>query len=446
MSKALREQRAALWDANKKLNELAEKECRNFTAEEQQEWDKRDKEIDALKGRIERSERSEVLTAEMAAKADLPCAPANLRQNPERGIISPAEAVDMEIRVNNALRAWCMPNRATSECRQAAHDLKLDLSANELTFNFSTKAPRSLRLLQKQIEQRAQSVGTTTAGGFSVADEMMAQVEVSLLAFGGMREMSTVIRTATGADMPIPTVDDTGQVGAILAENTGVSNQDVTFGQVVLQAFKYSSKQVLVSVELMQDSAVNIAGLLGRLLGERIARILNTHFTTGTGTGQPRGCVTAAGTGVTGGAGVAGAFTADNLIDLMHSVDPAYRASPKCAWMMRDATIAAVRKLKDTTNQYLWQPGLQGGDPDRLLGFPVVVNQDVAAVALSAKSVIFGDFSKYWIRDTLPFTLLRLDERYADAHQVGFLAFGRFDGDTIDAGTDPMKVFVGNAA
>jgi len=267
-----------------------------------------------------------------------------------------------------------------------------------------------------------------------------------MLAFGGMRQVSTVLRTDTGGPLPIPTCNDTGNTGAILAENTTTTALDAVFAQLVLDAYKYSSRHILVSVELMQDSAINMDAFMGRILGERLGRITNTHYTTGTGSSQPNGVATASGLGVTGGAGVAGAFTYNNLVDLLHSVDPAYRVGGNVGWMMRDATVGAIRKLVDGQSRPLWEPSMQAGDPDRVMGYPIYINQDVAAVALSARSVLFGNFSKYLIRDVREIILLRLNERYADLHQVAFLAFMRTDGDLLDAGTDPVKHFIGNAA
>lgn len=444
----LREKRGKIITDARAMLEAADNDKRKLTPEESAKWDAMFADADAIKKDVDQREQLEAQEHELARtnRDQRPTAAYAETEVAENREVVNREMVNREM-VSNAIRAWAL--NGTDECRsddrKAAQTLGIDTSRKELTFRFNRRAPKNLRKFSQSIEERAQGVASGAAGLFTVADEVMSGIEISLLAFGGMREMATVIRTDTGADMPVPTVNDTGQVGVILAENTAVANQDVTFAQIVLQAYKYSSKQVLVSVELLQDSAVDIPALLGRLLGERIARILNTHFTTGTGTGQPNGIVTASSAGVTGGAGVVGVFTADNLIDLLHSLDPAYRG-PNTAWMMRDSSVATLHKLKETTNQYIWQPGLQAGQPDLLLGFPLIVNQDIAATALSAKSVIFGDISKYWIRDTLPFSLLRLDERYADLHQVGFLAFGRFDGDLIDSGTDPVKHFIGNAA
>jgi HK97 family phage major capsid protein len=332
----------------------------------------------------------------------------------------------------------------TGDDRALAERVGLNLMAKQLDIRFSVEPMRSLQD-RRTWEYRAQSVGTAAAGGYTVPDELMRAIEVALLTYGGMRQAATVIRTSTGAALPIPTVNDTTQSGVILAENTQVANQDVAFSQLVLEAYKYSSKQVLVSVELLQDSAVPLGQILGQLLGERIGRITNLHFTVGTGTGQPMGIVPAATVGFTAPTadGQVTAWKYASMISLEHSVDPAYRRN--ASFMMADSSLAKTKAIVDTTGRPLWAASLATGAPDTLLGYPVIINQDMAAMAAGAKSVLFGDISKYLIRDVLGVTLLRLEERYADFHQVAFLAFARHDGDLLNAGTNPVKVFV-NAA
>jgi HK97 family phage major capsid protein len=336
-----------------------------------------------------------------------------------------------------ALRGWLgfhSVNGASNEQRNAAQRSGLELGNNRLSFKLNAKAPRS------QTEARAQSL-SGSAGGYTVPQGFLNQLEASLLAFGGMREVATILRTAEGNDLPIPTVSDHSNVGAILAENTQVAEQDVTFGQITLKAYKYSSKLIRVSAELLQDSAIDLESFIGGALGERIARILNTHFTTGDNSSKPQGII-ASGAGVT--AASATAITYGELVDLQHSVDPAYRGNAK--FMMHDSTFKAIRKLLDGQNRPIFQPDITAASPGTLLGSPIVINQDCATIAASAKAVFFGDFSKYLIRDVQDFTLLRLEERYADYHQVGFVGFSRHDGRILDAGTDPIKHLVMAAA
>lgn len=282
--------------------------------------------------------------------------------------------------------------------------------------------------------RNAQSVGSGAGGGYSVPDEAMAPISEAMKAFGGMRAVATIVPTGSGADLPIPTSNDTGVSGEIITENSTHNDGDITFGQVVLQSFLYSSKVVKVSRQLLQDSSVDLNAYIGRQLGMRIGRIQNTHFTTGDGSSKPNGVVTASTLGKT--AAGAAAITYDELVDLMHSVDPAYQGNGR--WMLNFTTLGLVRKLKDSANMPVWAP-MANGMPDTLLGRPYVINQDMPAATTGLKSVLYGDFSNYHIRDAGNVILLRLEERYADALQVGFLAFLRSDGDLVNAGTNPVK-------
>jgi len=289
----------------------------------------------------------------------------------------------------------------------------------------------------------AQSVGTTTAGGFTVPDESMKAIEDAQLAHGGMRAVSQVVPTGTGADLPFPTSNDTGETGEIIAENTAQNEQDIVFGQLILQAYMYSSKIVLVSLQLLQDSSVNLDSFVFGKLGTRVARITNTHFTTGTGSSQPKGVVVGSTLGKTGAGGQTTTVIYDDLVDLEHSVDSVYRQGAN--WMFNDSTLKAIKKLKDGNGLPLWSAGLAVREPDTILGYKYQINNDVAVMAASAKSILFGNFSKYLIRDVTGTTVLRLTERYAEKLQVGFIAFSRHDGDLLDAGTNPIKHYI-NAA
>jgi len=293
----------------------------------------------------------------------------------------------------------------------------------------------------------AQSVGTTTAGGFTVPQDsrFMSLVESSLVEFGGMRQASTVVPTDNGQAMPVPTDNDSAQTGELVAENGATDAQDVVFGQVVFDAWMYSSKRVLSSIQLLQDTAVDIEAFIARKLGERISRIQNTHFTTGDASSKPNGVVTAAALGRTGATGSTTDVKYVDLIELEHSVDPGYRRSSGARWMMNDASLSVIKQIVDGNSRPLFMPGLAVGAPDTILGYPYVVNNDLATMAANAKSILFGDFSKYWIRDVRGFTLLRLTELYAANLQVGFLGFTRSDGDLLDAGIKPVKWYANSA-
>jgi len=340
-----------------------------------------------------------------------------------------------------ALSAWAKRGRAasaiTEEESRAADRIGFDPAAPEfevpLLDNRQYAKWRALQL-------RAMST-SATAGGDTIPEGFLPEWEFAQLAFGGVRQVARVIRTATGNALPIPTTDDTTNTGELLAENTGAAEQDVATGAVTLNAYKYSSKLVKVSVELLQDSAFDVPSELGRLLGERIARITNTHFTTGTGSAQPNGVVTAGAEGVDIGS-YAGGVSGDDILTLIHSVDPSYRNA--ASFMLNDSTLLIVRKIKDDSGgtgvgNYLWQAGLESGSPGTIAGHPYTVNQDVADGATSAKFMLFGDFGKYIVRDAAGIRFRRLTERYAEADQEAFVAFSRHDGDLLNAGVNPIK-------
>jgi len=296
----------------------------------------------------------------------------------------------------------------------------------------------------------AMSTTTTTEGGYTTALEYQRSVEKALKEFGGMRECATVFQTATGMQMQFPTGDATSEVGEIVGQNSAVSGADTTFGLVTLDVYKYSSKKIALPFELLQDSFIDIEAYIREVLQMRLGRIHNAHFTTGTGTAQPRGVVTAASSGKVGTTGQTATVTYDDLVDLEHSVDPAYRRMPGVGFMMNDASVKVVRKIKDSQGRPIFVPGYEqgnpGGAPDRLLNRPIFVNQDVATMAANAKSILFGAFSKYRIRDVMDLTLFRMtDSAFTLNGQVGFVAFMRSGGNLIDVSGATVKYYQNSA-
>jgi HK97 family phage major capsid protein len=256
--------------------------------------------------------------------------------------------------------------------------------------------------------------------------------------------VSRFLRASSGQPLQWPTADDTGNVGAILAENTAAPTQDITFGTKTLSAFMYTSKMVKVSYQLLNDSAFDLGAWLPDKFAQRIGRAINAHFTNGTGGGtQPTGMIPNLTTGKVGATGQTLTVTYDDIIDLIHSIDPAYRNGGG-SFMMADSTLKAVRKLKDTQGRPLWEPSLQQNTPSSLVGYPILINQDMPVMAANAKSIAFGNFREaYVIRQVQGVQLKRFDERFADALQVGFLSFARYDGTTDDL--NAAKLYVNSA-
>jgi len=291
-------------------------------------------------------------------------------------------------------------------------------------------------------ERRDLTKGTATDGQELVASSFRAQLYEHLINTASIRRAgATVLTTDKGEDLLIPKTTSYSSA-SIVAEAGSIGESDPQFGQVSLGAYKYAFI-VDVSSELLTDSAIDLQSFLARQGGRALGLGASVHNITGNGSTQPQGIASVATVGKTGATSVSGAFTGDDLIDLYYSVIEPYRVN--ASWMMRDATLAAARKLKDTnTGQYLWQPGLQAGEPGQLLGRPVFAEQNVAAVATTARSVLFGDFSTYFIRDVSGVRVERSDHARWDTDMASFRFILRTDGDLVDT-TGAVKAFVGGA-
>ena len=290
-----------------------------------------------------------------------------------------------------------------------------------------------------RLPQGAMSTSTPAEGGYTVATEYFRQLTEAMKAFGGIRSVATIIQTGTGAQMNFPTADATSEEGEIVGQNTAVTLGETAFGNLALDVYKYTSKKIALPFELIQDSMFDIEGYINALLTLRIGRITSKHFTIGDGSSKPYGIVAGASAGKVGATGQTATVTYDDLVDLEHSVDPIYRASPRCGWMMHDGSLKVIRKIKDDQGRPVFVPGYEqgnpGGAPDRLLGKPITISQEMATMAANAKSILFGDFSRYIIREVMDLTLFRMaDSNFILNGQIGFVAFNRQGGRLIDVG------------
>lgn len=284
------------------------------------------------------------------------------------------------------------------------------------------------------------------SGGFAVGETFLSQLELAMLYYGPMLQSSDIIRTASGEPLHWPTGNDTMNTGVILPEIAPVVTADPTFGRVSWGAFKFSSKEILVSFELLQDSLFSLEPVLAEMLGIRLGRIQNTKFTTGVGGIEPTGIVTAASLGATTAA--ANAITFDELINLEHSIDISRRGGNGTGYMFHDNILLALRKLKDLEGRYFWQagnapPGASGantGVPDSLNTWPYWINNDMAStIATTNKTILFGQLRQYKIRRVGSMRMIRLNELHAENDEVAFLAFDRADGNLLNAGDNPVK-------
>jgi len=442
--KELREQRAAILPRMKELRDKITAENRPMTAEERTNWEAVNKDYDTVSEQIKLAERFDAVEAEQRETAgdrreQLPGREDRDTREEHR---DDDELTDEELGIAArdvkpevhalALQGWM--RRVTGlpveeRHAKAARIAGLDIRRGYLDIALSRKAPRPA-------EGRALSTSDAAAGGSTCPPGFVSNFEQAMLAFGGVRNVAEIIRTDNGNPMTWPTANDTGNEGTILGESATVSEQDVSTGGRTWHAYKYTSKLVKVPIELLEDSAFDLASNLGGMLGERIARAENRYCTTGTGAAQPVGIVVASTLGVT--AASATAITADEIYGLVHSVDPSYRTG--AGFMFHDNVLLAIRKLKDGNGQYLWQAALTNSEPDRLLGYAYTINQHMASsIAASAKSMLFGDLKKYKVREVRGLRLRRLVERYADADQEGFVAFMRGDGGLLEAGVAPVK-------
>jgi HK97 family phage major capsid protein len=256
---------------------------------------------------------------------------------------------------------------------------------------------------------------------------------VDAAAWGGMLDNATVINTAGAGQLNFPNFDDTANVATLLTETTADTVKDLTFGTKQLDGYLYTSGIIKASVELLQDSAYDIESYLTPVMGRRIGSGLNGAFTTGDGSSKPNGVVTAAtDSGVTTASD--SAITYPELVSIIHQVDPAYRRNSKFSF--NDNFLSIARKMVDSQNRPLWQASIREGQPDLIAGYPYFINQDMANMAdSSAKFILFGDFTQYYIRMVGGIVISQSDEFYWSTRERGYVSYVRTDGDLIGDAT-----------
>lgn len=308
----------------------------------------------------------------------------------------------------------------------------------------------SNRLTPQEIEAIRNTMSTTSGseGGYTVQPIVASTLIEALKDFGAMRRIASRLATTSGADLSFPSTNGTSEEGEIVEQNAQAGNADLSFGTVPLNTYKFSSKVIAIPIELLQDSNIDVVSLVHGRMRERIGRIQNRMFTVGTGVGQPFGEITAATVGKVGAAGQVTTITYDDLVDLVDSIDPAY-SSENFKWQFNQALRRQLRKMKDSAGRPIWTPsydeGATAGMPDLLLGHPVVLNNHMPSPGASAKSLSFGDHSKYQIRDAMDMTIFRFeDSAYLTKGQVGFLAWARAGGNLID--TNAVRTYQHAAA
>lgn len=330
------------------------------------------------------------------------------------------------------------------------------LTEAEKAFNvFLRKSFKDMSVEEAVAVRNTMSTTTGSQGGYSVQSAVASQLIDLLKAYGWMRAVAGQMTTEQGNPLSFPTSDGTSEVGEWIAQNTTATAADPTFGTVALNVFRASSKVVAVPYELLQDAQIDIQAMVFKRLADRIGRIANVGYTTGGGTTDPNGLITAASVGKTGTTGQTLTIIYDDLVDLIDSLDAAYLDVPTTpqdmpgaepGFMLSQTMRRVIRKIKDTAGRPIWTPSYDAGiggkatTPDRLLGYPVYINNDLAVPAANAKSLAFGNFNRYMIRDAMDITFFRFDDSaYAKLGQVGFLAWARTGGNLLDVNS--VKVY-----
>ena len=284
----------------------------------------------------------------------------------------------------------------------------------------------------------------TSSTGSPVPTSFYDMVIMRARLVGPMLDVPTVLNTAGGENLQIPSLGTYSTSGTVTAQGANFSESDPAFNSfTTLGAFKYGFI-IQLSRELIEDAGVDITAFLAEQIGNGLGFNVQAALTTGAGTTAPTGIVTAAGSGITGGTGVSGAFTADNLIDLHYSLDGAARLLPGVGFMANGASIGAMRKLKDTAGNYVFSPALDANNNDLLLGRPVYENPHMASAGTGAKSVLCGHLPSYYVRTVGGIRIDRSDDFAFNADLVTFRASMRVDGNLPQ--TSHIKYFAGAAS
>lgn len=290
---------------------------------------------------------------------------------------------------------------------------------------------------QAESIRNAMSTTTDSEGGFTVPKEISANFIETLKDYQGIRRVASRQVTGNGRQINWPTTDGTSEEGEIVAQNQPASDLDVSFGTVAMNVCKASTKVITIPIELLQDTEIDIIGLVYGRFRDRIGRLQNRVMTVaGDGTNNtPFSLINRATIGVTGAAGTATSITYDNLVDIQESIDPAYEEN--CAWMFSQSVRRLIRKLKDGNGRPIWIPsydaGIQGTRVDLLLDKPIQINNHMPTPAANAKSISYGDHKKYIVRDEMGLTVFKFeDSAYIKKGQIGFMGWCRFGGNLVD--------------
>jgi HK97 family phage major capsid protein len=428
-----------------------------WTAEDRQIWDKLNADVDAVEAEItaeakrlnDESAEREAIAKRLEAVSNYQAPPVNdfrrklgrdggsIEDGPRHRNIfeKSANGADGDFRV--ALQGWFRAKHNPADAGEVTDSHRMAAARCGINLN-STSV--NIRLADNVSDVRnALSTTSGPGGGYTFNDSFVSSLEQAMLAYGGVMNVADIIRTSTAEPMRWPTVNDTTNTGRQINESAATSNAtDPSFAQKTWYAYKFTSDTIFVPFELFRESAFDMAGLLASMLGERLGRIQATKYTTGSGANTPTGIVTEAAAGVT--AASATAILLDEVLDLVHSIDPSRREMSGVGFMFHDNILKALRKLKDGNGLYLWQAGTTGGAPSTIWNYPYQISQDMAsAIQASAVTMLFGQLSQFKVRQVNGVRLYRLTEKYRENDQDAFLAFVEGDSKLLDAGDSPVK-------
>ena len=399
----LRDSRQRAWHEAKELLEVAEREARELTGEEQAKWDTINRDIDEKDAHI----RSFLDIEQREREAD------KARAAYEPVIVEAEQARRTEKQVDDMTRFL------RGEIRSI--DIDLGPAWREKRLIRSGAGARELRDLVSD---------TDALGGNTVPTSFQRQLVEYVEFYTGARNLNvTVLTTQSGEAIEIPNVA-TRSTAAIRGEGTALGEVDATFGQATLNAWKYGVL-TQVSNELLTDTGIDMLGFIARDTAQAIARITDTDYVTGSGSSKPKGIISTQAVGATAQTGSTGVPSYGNLVDLVYSVNPQARALG-AYWFTLDTNAAKIRRITDTTGRPLWEPTLTAGEPDRLLGYPMVLDPNVAAFATAGGThMAFGNFSSYYIRDVASVRFERSDDFAFSSDLVTFRTILRTDGDYV---------------
>jgi HK97 family phage major capsid protein len=465
-ARTLREERAKIFaDMTELTNSTGLK-----TKEDCAKWDAMDTDVQSLTERITRMEKAEKTNEELRASGAPPNGQVQHQQTDPNDEVAQKRAVEEYHRAYfNYLRYGEVQRmrgahfiRGISEKDRDVLYRSSKLVRTALDKDDQELINRELRSLGAMREVRDMGSGGQGAypgatTGFFVPVGFVDKVLEAMKYYGPMLQVADTFDTATGQPLPFPTDNDTSVMGELIGEGQQVSTQDVILGQIIFGAYKFSSKLIKVSIELLQDSAFDFESYLTKKFGIRLGRIQNNMYTVGSGVSQPKGIITASfqgpnaiGTANNDGTAAGGnTIGSDDMTNLEHAIDPLYR--PGAKYMFHDTTLGALKKVKDKYGRPLWVPNVAVKEPDTINGYEYAINNDMdqlqtspTSPVVSRKTVIFGPLKMYMIRRVKEMSVIRLEERFADFGQVAFLAFYRGDGNLLDAGTHPCAYLVNN--